>query len=149
MPTVARAFIVRPFGEKKFGKDQLLVNFDEIEKSLIDPALKYLNIDGRTTAEILESGNIRDDMFQLLVAADLVIADLTVHNANVFYELGVRHALREKRTFLIYSQIGEEKVPFDLQTDRYLAYDHKEPGKSLPAFIAGLRRTLASDDKDS
>ena len=36
-----------------------------------------------------------------------------------------------------------------METDRYLAYDHKEPKKSLPAFVAGLRRTLASDDKDS
>jgi hypothetical protein len=144
-----RAFIVRPFGEKKFGKDQVVVNFDDVEKDLIEPALRDLNIEGRTTAEILESGNIRNDMFQRLLVSDLVIADLTVHNANVFYELGIRHALRDKRTFLIYSRIGDEKLPFDLQTDRYLAYDHKEPKKSLPAFVAGLRRTLASDDKDS
>lgn len=146
---MARAFIVRPFGEKKFGKDEITVNFDDVEKVLIDPALKDLNIEGRTTAEILESGNIRNDMFQRLLVSDLVIADLTIHNANVFYELGIRHALREKRTFLIYSRIDDEKLPFDLQTDRYLAYDHKEPEKSLPALIAGLRRTLASDDKDS
>lgn len=146
---MARAFIVRPFGEKKFGKDQVAVNFDNVERALIDPALKDLNIEGRTTAEILESGNIRTDMFQRLLVSDLVIADLTVHNANVFYELGIRHALREKRTFLIYSRIGDENVPFDLQTDRYLAYDHKAPEKSLPALIAGLRRTLASDDMDS
>jgi hypothetical protein len=146
---VARAFIVRPFGEKRFGKDQVAVNFDNVEKALIDPALKNLNIEGRTTAEVLESGNIRTDMFQRLLVSDLVIADLTIHNANVFYELGIRHALREKRTFLIYSRIGDENVPFDLQTDRYLAYDHKAPEKSLPALIVGLRRTLASDDMDS
>jgi tetratricopeptide (TPR) repeat protein len=146
---VARAFIVRPFGEKKFGKDQIAVNFENVERDLINPALKSLNIEGRTTVEILVSGNIRTDMFQRLLVSDLVIADLTVHNANVFYELGIRHALREKRTFLIYSRIGDEKVPFDLETDRYLAYDHKAPEKSLAALIAGLRRTLASDDKDS
>lgn len=146
---MARAFIVRPFGEKKFGKDQVAVNFDDVEKALIDPALEDLHIEGRTTAEILESGNIRNDMFQRLLVSDLVIADLTVHNANVFYELGIRHALRDKRTFLIYSRIGDETVPFDLQTDRYLAYDYKAPEKSIPALIAGLRRTLASDDMDS
>src|SRR5262245_34274783 len=144
-----RAFIVRPFGEKRFNNGQVVVNFDDVEKDLIDPALEELDIEGRTTAEILESGNIRNDMFQRLLVSDVVIADLTVHNANVFYELGIRHALRDKRTFLIYSRIGDEKLPFDLQTDRYLAYDYKEPKKSLPAFVAGLRRTLASDDKDS
>lgn len=146
---MTRAFIVRPFGEKKFGKEQIAVNFDHVEKTLIDPALTNLNIEGRTTAEILESGNIRGDMFQRLVVSDLVIADLTIHNANVFYELGIRHALRDKRTFLIYSRIGDETLPFDLQTDRYLAYDHERPAASLPALIAGLRQTLASDQKDS
>jgi tetratricopeptide (TPR) repeat protein len=144
---VARAFIVRPFGKKTFGK--VAVNFDSVQEALIDPALKDLNIEGRTTAEILESGNIRTDMFQRLLVSDLVIADLTVHNANVFYELGIRHALRDKRTFLIYSRIEDEKVPFDLQTDRYLAYDYNAPEKSLPALITGLRRTLASDEMDS
>jgi hypothetical protein len=146
---VARAFIVRPFGEKRFGKDQIAVNFDAVETALIDPALRDLAIEGRTTAEILESGNIRNDMFQRLLVSDLVIADLTVHNANVFYELGIRHALRDKRTFLIYSRIGDEQVPFDLQTDRYLAYDHMAPEKSLAELVAGLRRTLASDERDS
>jgi hypothetical protein len=147
--SLVRAFIVRPFGEKKFGKDEVAVNFDDVEKTLIDPALKDLNIEGRTTVEILKSGNIRADMFQRLVVSDLVIADLTIHNANVFYELGIRHALREKRTFLIYSRIRDEEVPFDLQTDRYLAYDHTAPEKSVPDLIARLRGTLASDDMDS
>jgi len=39
---VARAFIVRPFGEKKFGEDEIAVNFDDVEAALIDPALKDL-----------------------------------------------------------------------------------------------------------
>jgi hypothetical protein len=145
----ARAFIVRPFGEKTVGKDHVVVNFDAVEHALIDPALRDLNIEGRTTAEILESGNIRYDMFQRLLVSDLVIADLTMPNANVFYELGIRHALREKRTFLIYSPIDTGTPPFDLQTDRYLEYDHKAPGTSVAALTAGLRRTLASSEKDS
>jgi hypothetical protein len=45
---------------------------------------------GGTTAEINRAGNIREDMFRLLVVADLVIADVSIHNANVFYELGIR-----------------------------------------------------------
>jgi hypothetical protein len=144
-----RAFIVRPFGEKTFGKGQVTVNFDDVEKMLIQPALRALNIDGTTTSDILEAGNIRYDMFQRLLVCELVIADLSIHNANVFYELGIRHALRDKRTFLLYSSVGDEKVPFDLQTDRYLSYDHRKPGESCDALIAGLRRTLASDMKDS
>jgi hypothetical protein len=44
--------------------------------------------------EIRRQGNIRLDMFQRLLTADLVIADISIQNANVYYELGVRHALR-------------------------------------------------------
>ena len=143
------AFIVRPFGEKKIGKEQALVNFDDVEKRLIQPALSELKIAGSTTAEILESGNIRHSMFQLLLLAELVIADLSIDNANVFYELGIRHALREKRTFLLNSRAAGEPMPFDVLTDRYLAYDHTKPEESREALVAGLRRTLASDSKDS
>jgi tetratricopeptide (TPR) repeat protein len=135
------AFIVRPFGEKKG------INFDLVERTLIGPALDALNIAGRTTAEILEAGNIRADMFQRLLIADLVVADVSIHNANVFYELGIRHALRDKRTFLLRSPTDD--YPFDLQTDRYLAYDAKDPAASLKELTLALRRTLDSDAQDS
>ena len=82
-------------------------------------------------------------MFQRLLTADLVVADLSIHNANVFYELGIRHALRGKRTFLLRS--AQDAYPFDLQTDRYLTYDNDDPAASLdrpdrgPAPDPGLR----------
>jgi len=90
-----RAFIVRPFGKRSD------IDFDAIEAQLIQPALGRLEIQGGTTGAILESGNIREDMFQQLLIADLVIADVSIHNANVFYELGIRHSLRPRHTFLI------------------------------------------------
>src|SRR6476646_10501831 len=95
-----RAFIVRPFGVKK-DLTQKDIDFDRVERELIAPALTRLDISGRTTAEILEAGNIRTDMFQRLLTAGLVIADLSIHNANVFYELGIRHSLRDRHTFLL------------------------------------------------
>ena len=59
-------------------------------------------------------------MFQRLLAADLVVADLSVHNANVFYELGIRHALRQQKTFIV--RASTDTFPFDLQTDRQLTF---------------------------
>ena len=76
------AFIVRPFGKQKD------IDFNHVENLLISPALTRLEITGRTTIDIARAGNIRSDMFQLLLTADLVIADISIHNANVFYELG-------------------------------------------------------------
>jgi hypothetical protein len=92
-----RAFIIRPFGTKNE------INFDEVERVLIAPALEAVGAKGGTTIDIIESGNIRVDMFRRLLTADLVIADLSIHNANVFYELGIRHALRDQGTFMLRS----------------------------------------------
>jgi hypothetical protein len=141
-----RAFIVRPFGKKTDRKGNE-VDFDLVERDLIDPVLKALRIEGRTTQEIAAAGNIREDMFRLLIAADVVVADTSIHNANVFYELGIRHALRARRTFLI--RCRADDTVFDLQTDRYLEYDRERPGESRDQLTSGLRQTLDSDRKDS
>jgi len=138
-----RAFIVRPFGLKDG------INFDEVEKQLIAPALLELGIEGRTTGEIARQGNIREDMFRLLVLSDIVIADVSIYNANAFYELGIRHGLRDQHTLLIRAEGTSDKYPFDLQTDRYFTYNAAEPGKRSAEFLDALRSTLASSDKDS
>jgi len=135
------AFIVRPFGIKKG------IDFDRVERDLIHPAFKALNISGGTTVEFIQQGNIRTDMFEQLLIADLVVADISIHNANAFYELGIRHAFRDKRTFLIKSE-GDE-APFDLKTDRYLPYDANNPAASLSALTEALNATMDSQDQDS
>jgi hypothetical protein len=129
-----RAFIVRPFGVKND------IDFDAVEEKLIGPALDKLGVTGRTTGEIVGQGNIRTDMFQLLLTADLVVADLSIHNANVFYELGIRHALRDRHTFLLRCNV--DKYPFDLQTDRYFTYSKDAPADSVEQLAAALRATI-------
>ena len=138
-----RAFIVRPFGTKSG------IDFDRVEAELIDPALKHLGITGRTTMEILRTGNIRTDMFQALLVADIVIADLSIHNANVYYELGLRHALRSAATVMIRGREGGDKVVFDLFTDRYIAYDDKNPASSVDDLVRTLHATIHAGVTDS
>jgi hypothetical protein len=138
-----RAFIIRPFGEKSG------INFDTVEAELIAPALDRLRIDGRTTGEVIEAGNIREDMFQMLLVSDLVIADISIDNPNAYYELGIRHALREKRTFLIRAKGMTNEVPFDLRTDRYLSYDAARPADAGDRLYEGLKATIASERQDS
>lgn len=135
------AFIVRPFGVKQG------IDFDRVQTELIEPAMQRAGITGNTTANILEAGNIREDMFHKLLTADLVIADLSIHNANVFYELGIRHALRDKRTYLIRS--SEDEVPFDLKTDRYLSYNAERPAETVELLAQALKDTANSDRQDS
>lgn len=151
--SVKNAFIIRPFGKKnvsipgKAGKAARLVeiDFDRVEAELIGPALTLLGIRGRTTMEIVEAGDIREDMFHRLLIADLVIADLTIHNANVFYELGLRHAFRNKHTFLIRRE-GLSEYPFDLKPERYFAYQTEQYARSLTGLVQALKETIYSED---
>jgi len=139
-----RAFIIRPFGLKEG------IDFERVERELFAPALEELGIHGRTTAEIVEQGNIRTDMFQRLLTAELALADITLHNANVFYELGIRQALRERVTFLVRGRLeGGHDVPFDLKTDRYFTYDPADPGARRADLVEALRLSLASRAQDS
>lgn len=138
---MTQAFIVRPFGTKEG------IDFDRVEAELIRPALESLGISGGTTGEIVAQGNIRTDMFQRLLTADLVVADLSIHNANVFYELGIRHALRDRHTVLIRHR--HHAVPFDLSTDRYMPYDAERPAESVGPLVEALRASMRSIDRDS
>jgi tetratricopeptide (TPR) repeat protein len=109
-------------------------------------------------------------MFEQLVLAELVIADISVHNANVFYELGLRHALRHRPTILIRfkrptlpakrgavkkktgkqaDEPSPDDVPFDLKTDRYLEYDLEKPGDAVPELTKAIVDTLKATNIDS
>ena len=120
---MARAFVIRPFDKKKDSAGKEL-DFERVHNELIGPSLEATRLSGSTTGEIVEAGNIREDMFSFILEADLVICDITVHNANVFYELGIRHALRKRRTVLIKGEPAADSTPFDVLTDRYLSYSN-------------------------
>jgi hypothetical protein len=151
---MTKVFIVRPFGRKTVlaagrpGSDTVF-DFDQVEAELIKPAMEqFSTLEGGTTGEVFESGDIREDMFSSLLLADLVIADITIHNANVFYELGIRHALRDQKTILIKCP-GYDETPFDILGYKYVTYDRDEPGKALPTLIRTIKDTLEDNRKDS
>ncbi len=135
------AFVVRPFGEKEG------IDFDRVHAELIAPVCLQFGVTADTTGLFAQAGNIRADMFERLMIADLVIADISIHNANVYYELGVRHALRDRKTILIRAR--QDDVPFDLRTDRYLEYQKDDPASARAALADAVRQTLGSDKADS
>jgi len=139
-----RAFVIRPFG-KKTDASGISIDFEQVHERLIAPALKDAGLGGGTTGEIIDAGNVREDMFSLIIEADLVVCDITVHNANVFYELGIRHALRKRRTVLIKGDPVSDTTPFDVLTDRYLPYDVGDPAAARTTLASTIRATLVSD----
>lgn len=66
--------------------------------------------------------NIYDKMYKMIHSADIVVADITGLEANVMYELGARHALRNKITFMV-KRFNEEKIPFDISVFQIMHWD--------------------------
>ena len=140
-------FIVRPFGKKRVAIPEgqsVEVDFDAIDQGLIKPALAANGLEGETTEVIAAAGNIRVDMFEMLITYDLVIADISIDNANVFYELGIRHGLRPKGTILIRFSTPGKDVPFDLKTDRYIPYKRTDPAAAVDLLTQSIKDTLLS-----
>ena len=143
------AFIAMPFGTK-IGADGKDIDFNRVFSELLKPALEDAGCSVFRADEEQRAGDIRTDMFQELLVADLVLADLTLDNPNVWYELGVRHALRARGVLLV--QGPRPTAPFDVYTDRKLRYRLKD-GAPDPEFIeadkaaltAMARATLAAD----
>jgi hypothetical protein len=144
-----RAFVVRPFGKREG------IDFDAVGAALIAPALSGSEFSGNTTEAITESGSIHEDMFLELLGAQLVVADISIHNANVFYELGIRHALRPRATILLRATLRPSTsapradIPFDIHGLRYCNYDPDDPGAAVDALKKSIRDTAAAYRVDS
>lgn len=145
------AFMAMPYGTRPGPDGKTLVDFDDLWQRLYKPALEAAGFDALRADEEIVGGDIRLDMFQELLAADMVLVDLTVANPNVWYELGVRHALRERGVVLVYGKMKgvEDRKPFDVYTDRKLQFELSAVGvleqpaldKALPKLIDMLAET--------
>jgi tetratricopeptide (TPR) repeat protein len=138
MTTRPHAFVAMPFGVKP-GVDGEPIDFNRVYGEYIAPALEAAGLEAFRADEEIRAGDIRTDMFQELLVADLVIADLSIDNPNVWYELGVRHALRARGVVLVSG--GRVPAAFDLYTDRKVRYGLKHGGPD-PATIEDDKRKL-------
>ena len=138
MTTRPHAFVAMPFGVKP-GVDGQLIDFNRVYGEYIAPALEAAGLEAFRADQEIRAGDIRTDMFQELLIADLVIADLSIDNPNVWYELGVRHALRARGVVLVTG--GRVPTAFDLYTDRKVRYGLKDGGPD-PATVEDDKRKL-------
>lgn len=143
-----RAFVIRPFGKKASSQGEI-IDFDHVQTTLIDPALESTGFTGGTTELFVNQGNIHEDMFREIVTADLVIADVSIHNANAFYELGIRHALRKGHTLIIRADKCNDERVFDLNSERNMSYRLDNPSESVVTLVKVIEETIASDPGDS
>src|SRR5215471_1751282 len=133
------AFVAMPFGSKS-SPDDGQIDFNRVYDEYIRPALEMAGLESFRADEEIRAGHIIADMFQELLVADLVIADLTIENPNVWYELGVRHALRARGVVIVCGV--RVTSAFDLYTDRKLRYALKD-GAPDPMYVEQDKRKLA------
>jgi len=126
-------FIAMPFGEKDG------VDYNRVYADYIKPALESAGFEVFRADEEKRAGSIHEDMFQELLLADLVVADLSMDNPNVWYELGVRHALRPRGVVQI--QCARDYLPFDVYGQRTLRY-HVKDGLPDPEHLEKDKQAL-------
>lgn len=130
-----KCFVIMPFGQKTDPSGQV-IDFDDIYEFMIRGAIEDdLKIECIRCDKINEPGLIHRDMILNIYDADVAVVDITTTNANVFYELGVRHALKKGVTVVI--RRSGTQLPFNIRDLRVIDYD---PGKLMS--VAGCRKTI-------
>jgi hypothetical protein len=133
-----RAFVIMPFG-KKTAADGTVIDFDAVYKEFLAPAITAAGLAPHRADADRRGGSIHADMFQDLLLAEFVVADLAIDNPNVWYEIGVRHALRAGGAVLTYAL--RDRLPFDIAGQRMQRYTLKE-GKLDPDLLEAERTAL-------
>ena len=114
-------FVLMPFGDKPDPTGGKNIDFNRIYEQGIRPAIDDAGMEPIRADEEKTGGIIHQPMFERLLLCDFAIADLTTANANVFYELGVRHTARPATTVTIFAT--RQPIPFDVNFLRSLPYD--------------------------
>lgn len=130
-------FVIMGFGKKTaYGKKARTLDLDATYKHIIKPAVTDCGLRCIRADEVTHSGIIDKPMYELLLTAELVIADISTANANALYELGVRHALKPHATIVIKESGGD--FHFDLNHLATLQYKHL--GEDIGSTEAGIKR---------
>ena len=124
------------FRKRNFDENQKLcfvlmpfnTNFNQVYSKGIKPAIKKSKLISKRADEIFDVQPVVQDIWEYINKASLIVADLTDRNPNVFYEVGLAHALPKR---LIILTQRKEDVPFDLQYIRWIKYDNTEKGRKI------------------
>ena len=144
--TRSPCFVVMPYGLKPFNDGSgRTFDFEKVYRAVIECAVRGAGLDPRRADHEKTSGIIHIDMFKSLRDNAIVLADLSMENPNVFYELGVRHVMSSKGTVLICRE--GSILPFDVRLSRVIFYrydgvslDWEEVERVVPVVKAAPSR---------
>jgi tetratricopeptide (TPR) repeat protein len=132
-------FVLMPFG-KKMDAAGRLTDFDAVYQQIISPAVVQAGLEPVRADEEKIGGTIHKPMFERLMLCHYAVADITGANPNVFYELGIRHALRPRSTVILFRE--GTVLPFDIVLVRGISY--KTDGAGQPAEVEGPIKLIAA-----
>jgi hypothetical protein len=123
-------FVIAPIGE---AGSETRRRSDQILKHVIEPCAEECGYDAIRADRISEPGLITAQVLTHIIEAPMVIADLTEHNPNVFYELAIRHAVAKPLVQMIRST---DRIPFDVAGMRTIPIDHQDLDSVAEAKVA-------------
>lgn len=115
--SMKKCFVVSPIGEEG---SVTRINADKLFKYIIKPVCADCDFEAIRVDKLNDANSITQTIIDYLDKSELVIADITEHNPNVFYEMGYR--ARTKKPIIHLKSKGEN-LPFDINTIRALEYD--------------------------
>ena len=136
MPERKECFVISPIGDEKSATRALA---DDLLLYVITPAVKEFGYSPIRADHIGAPGDISDQVIEHLRDAPLAIAVLHENNANVYYEMAVRHALAKP---LVPLAPAGAKLPFDVQGIRTVFVD-----TTKPASVEQAKRDIAAQVK--
>ena len=121
--------------------------YDTLYQEVIQPVSRKAGFRVLRGDDVFRPGVILQDIIRSIVESDVIVADITPTNPNVFYELGYAHAL-QKPTILLANRQDLEKLPFDISGYRVIFYDNTIGGKreienTLEKHLESIRRGRA------
>jgi tetratricopeptide (TPR) repeat protein len=143
-------FVIIGYGKKPSDANGVLrmLDLEETYSLLIKPVFDALNISCYRAIDKNLSGNIDKIMLQEIKNADIALVDLSTLNANVMWELGVRHALKPRHTIMICEKEQMNSIPFDINHFVVHQYTHTTEGiphreverfqKNLTKIVTGI-----------
>lgn len=144
-----KCFVIMPFGVKENINGEI-VDFDNTYNCLIKPTVEASNIQCIRCDEIAEAGWIHSKMFEHIYESELAVVDITFLNPNVFYELGIRHALVKAVTILICKK--GTTLPYNIQSFQVVEYDLRSQSTIAEArerITALIQNGMKSHKNDS
>ena len=118
-------FVLMPFGRKNDATGRT-TDFDAVYREIIAPAVIAAGLTPIRADEEKVGGTIHKPMFERLMLCPYAVADITGANPNVYYELGIRHALRPRATVILFAE--GTTLPFDIAPLRGIPYSVGEGG---------------------